>query len=53
VDALLKQQFRPEFLNRLDDIIYYKPLMKTEIYKIVDLMLAELGKNKIILLLLT
>ena len=32
VDALLKQQFRPEFLNRLDDIIYYKPLMKTEIY---------------------
>ena len=45
VDALLKQQFRPEFLNRLDDIIYYKPLMKTEIYKIVDLMLAELGKR--------
>ena len=47
VDALLKQQFRPEFLNRLDDIIYYKPLMKTEIYKIVDLMLAELGKLSI------
>ena len=45
VDALLKQQFRPEFLNRLDNIIYYKPLMKTEIYKIVDLMLAELGKR--------
>lgn len=45
VDALLKQQFRPEFLNRLDDIIYYKPLMKTEIYKIVDLMLSELGKR--------
>ena len=45
VDPLLKQQFRPEFLNRLDDIIYYKPLMKTEIYKIVDLMLAELGKR--------
>lgn len=45
VDALLKQQFRPEFLNRLDDIIYYKPLMKTEIYKIVDLMLAELGNR--------
>lgn len=42
VDGLLRQQFRPEFLNRLDEIIYYKPLMKTEIYKIVDLMLKSL-----------
>lgn len=45
VDALLKQQFRPEFLNRLDEIIYYKPLMKAEIYKICDLMLANLEKR--------
>ncbi len=42
VDKLLKSQFRPEFLNRLDEIIYYKPLQKTEILKIVDLMLNEL-----------
>ena len=42
VDALLKQQFRPEFLNRLDEIIYYKPLMKTEISGIVDLMFKDL-----------
>lgn len=42
VDKLLKSQFRPEFLNRLDEIIYYKPLQKTEILKIVDLMLDEI-----------
>ena len=42
VDKLLKSQFRPEFLNRLDEIIYYKPLQKKEILKIVDLMLVEL-----------
>lgn len=42
VEGLLRQQFRPEFLNRLDEIIYYKPLTKTEIYKIVDLMLKSL-----------
>ncbi len=45
VDALLKQQFRPEFLNRLDEIIFYKPLAKTEIMSIVDLMLADLQKR--------
>ncbi|MGN0594521.1 MAG: ATP-dependent chaperone ClpB [Hominimerdicola sp.] len=45
VDSLLKQQFRPEFLNRLDEIIYYKPLMKTEIYRICDLMLNNLEKR--------
>lgn len=45
VDKLLKSQFRPEFLNRLDEIIYYKPLQKTEILKIVDLMLDELRKR--------
>lgn len=45
VDDLLKQQFRPEFLNRLDEIICYKPLMKDEIYKICDLMLSNLEKR--------
>ncbi|MBO7396345.1 MAG: ATP-dependent chaperone ClpB [Ruminococcus sp.] len=45
VEALLKKQFRPEFLNRLDEIIFYKPLAKTEIMNIVDLMLADLQKR--------
>lgn len=45
VDALLKQQFRPEFLNRLDEIIFYKPLAKSEIMRIVDLMLDDLRKR--------
>ncbi|MBO7527528.1 MAG: AAA family ATPase, partial [Clostridia bacterium] len=42
VDALLKAQFRPEFLNRLDDIIMFKPLTKDDIKKIVDLLLTNL-----------
>ena len=45
VEALLKKQFRPEFLNRLDEIIFYKPLTKNEIMNIVDLMLADLQKR--------
>lgn len=45
VDTLLKQQFRPEFLNRLDEIIFYKPLSKEEIFSIVDLMLDDLRKR--------
>ena len=45
VDQLLKQQFRPEFLNRLDEIVFYKPLTKEEIYQIVDLMIAGLQKR--------
>ncbi len=45
VENLLKQQFRPEFLNRLDEIIFYKPLAKSEIMGIVDLMLGELQKR--------
>lgn len=44
VDALLKQQFRPEFLNRLDEIVFYKPLNKNDIYNIVDLMIGDLRK---------
>ena len=43
VEALLKQSFRPEFLNRLDEIVFYKPLTKAEIGKIVDLLLAKLS----------
>ena len=45
VDELLKQSFRPEFLNRLDEIVYYKPLGKSEISGIVDLMISALGKR--------
>ena len=42
VEGLLKTQFRPEFLNRLDEIVFYKPLTKAEIGGIVDLQLADL-----------
>lgn len=45
VMRLLKSSFRPEFLNRLDEIVFYKPLQKTEIGKIVDLMLEGLKKR--------
>ncbi|HOV40572.1 MAG TPA: AAA family ATPase, partial [Oscillospiraceae bacterium] len=45
VNSLLRQSFRPEFLNRLDEIVFYKPLSKTEIYSIVDLMLADLRRR--------
>ena len=45
VNKLLKTQFRPEFLNRLDEIVFYKPLRKDEISGIVDLMLGELKKR--------
>lgn len=42
VEQLLKQSFRPEFLNRLDEIIFYKPLQKDEIQKILDLLIKDL-----------
>ena len=45
VDKLLKTHFRPEFLNRLDEIVFYKPLSKKEIYPIIDLMLDGLIKR--------
>ena len=45
VEKLLKNHFRPEFLNRLDEIVFYKPLKKSEIYRIVDLMLTDLKKR--------
>ncbi|MCF2558234.1 ATP-dependent chaperone ClpB [Fournierella massiliensis] len=45
IDALLKSQFRPEFLNRLDEIVYYKSLTKEEIGGVVDLLLKDLEKR--------
>lgn len=45
VRAMLRQQFRPEFLNRLDEIVFYKPLSRTEINRIVDLLIADLQKR--------
>ena len=42
VSQLLKQSFRPEFLNRLDEIVYYKPLTKDNITKIIDLLIKDL-----------
>jgi ATP-dependent Clp protease ATP-binding subunit ClpB len=45
VEKLLKQSFRPEFLNRLDEIVFYKPLTKTEIAKILDLLIVDLNKR--------
>ena len=45
VDKLLKTHFRPEFLNRLDEIVFFKPLSKKEIYPIIDLMLDGLRKR--------
>ena len=45
VELLLKQSFRPEFLNRLDEIVFYKPLKKNEITKILDLLIVDLEKR--------
>jgi ATP-dependent Clp protease ATP-binding subunit ClpB len=45
VNGLLKKQFRPEFLNRLDEIVFYRPLQRNEIYKIIDLQIADLQRR--------
>ena len=45
VSALLKQSFRPEFLNRLDEIVYYKPLTRSDIGKIIDLLVKGLQER--------
>ena len=45
VDELLRQSFRPEFLNRLDEIVFYKPLTKQNITNIIDLILKDLNKR--------
>ena len=41
----LRSRFRPEFLNRLDEIIMFKPLTKTDIYAIIDLLAADINKR--------
>ena len=45
VMSLLHRQFRPEFLNRLDEIVFYKPLTRENMHGIIDLMLAGLQKR--------
>ncbi len=45
VDALLKQSFRPEFLNRLDEIVFYKPLTRDNVERIVELMMDDLNER--------
>ncbi len=45
VEKLLKSNFRPEFLNRLDEIVFYKPLMKNEISKILELLIKDLERR--------
>ena len=45
VDSLLKTQFRPEFLNRLDEIVLYTPLSRDQIVQIMDLMIRSLEKR--------
>ena len=45
VEKLLKQSFRPEFLNRLDEIVFYKPLTKKDVVQIVDLLVKGLQKR--------
>ena len=40
--AELRQQFRPEFLNRIDDVVLFKPLLLSEITKILDLLIVDL-----------
>ncbi|MBP3655356.1 MAG: AAA family ATPase, partial [Clostridia bacterium] len=45
VEAMLRSHFRPEFLNRLDEIVFYKPLTRGEIDRIVDLQTADLNRR--------
>lgn len=45
IDELLKRSFRPEFLNRLDEIVFYKPLTKNDISSIVDLIIKDLDNR--------
>ena len=45
VELLLKRSFRPEFLNRLDEVVFYKPLTKSDVTKIIDLQIAGLNRR--------
>ena len=45
VEKLLKQSFRPEFLNRIDDTVFYKPLTQAEIFSITELLLEDIRRR--------
>lgn len=45
VDALLRSSFKPEFLNRIDDIVMFTPLTSEEVYRIIDLQIEDIGKR--------
>ena len=45
VEALLRRSFRPEFLNRLDEIVFYKPLTRENVTAIIDLQIAKLNQR--------
>ena len=45
VNELLKRSFRPEVLNRLDEIVFYKPLTKDNVTHIIDLMVADINRR--------
>ena len=45
VNELLKRSFRPEFLNRLDEIVFYKPLTRENVTYIIDLMVTDLNRR--------
>ena len=45
VQSLLRRSFRPEFLNRLDEIVFYKPLSKENVTQIIDLQIAQLNRR--------
>ena len=45
VQQLLRRSFRPEFLNRLDEIVFYKPLTKANVTKIIDLQIGQLNRR--------
>ena len=47
VERLLKQSFRPEFLNRIDDTVFYKPLTQAEIFSITELLLEDIRRRLI------
>ena len=45
VDSSLRNSFKPEFLNRIDDIVMFKPLTSDQIYKIIDLQITDISKR--------
>lgn len=45
VDSSLRSSFKPEFLNRIDDIVMFKPLTSDQIFKIIDLLIADISKR--------